>query len=113
MRADFPQASLIDSSRFTAQVAVPGVIQGLFSKRVLPVRVAARAHADQFGFQLVQGMVDRAGERSIALKVGKDDALLVHAPGDLEFVLSAARRRRSRPTRRPSTRACRRSSPTP
>ncbi|MGN6606679.1 MAG: cytochrome P450 [Jatrophihabitans sp.] len=84
---DFPQASLIDSIRFTAQIAVPGVIQGLFSKRVLPVRVAAKAHADQFGHQLVQGMVDRAGAAPIALKVGTDDAVLVHTPEDLEFVL--------------------------
>jgi cytochrome P450 len=87
---DFPKASLLESVRFTAQVAVPGVIQGLFVKRALPTRVAALAHADQLAYQLVEGMVRRLGADPIALKVGTDDGLLVHSPEDISFVLNGS-----------------------
>jgi cytochrome P450 len=88
--SEFPKASLLEGIRFTAQIAVPGVIQGLFVKRALPTRLAAVAHADQLGYQLVEGMVRRLGPDPIALKVGKDDALLVHSPGDIQFVLDGS-----------------------
>jgi cytochrome P450 len=87
---DFPKASLLESIRFTAQIAVPGVIQGLFTKRELPTRVASLARADQLGYGLVEGMVRRLGPDPIELKVGTDDALLVHSPDDLAFVLNGS-----------------------
>jgi len=88
--AEFPKASLLESVRFTAQIAVPGVVQGLFNKRALPTRVASLAHADQLAYMLVEGMVRRLGDEPIALKVATDDALLVHTPEDIRFVLGGS-----------------------
>ena len=47
----FPRASVIEGVRFTAQVGVPNVLQGLFKKRELPTKVAgaARAFARAYG----------------------------------------------------------------
>ena len=40
--SDFPHASILEGIRFTAQVAVPNVIQGLFRRRRhAPVAVAS------------------------------------------------------------------------
>jgi cytochrome P450 len=90
MSLDFPRASLVDSIRFSAQIAVPNVVLGLFAKRQLPGRVASTVHAEQFGYQLVQGLVRRFGPDPFFVKVVRDDALLVHHPDDIRLVLEGS-----------------------
>jgi cytochrome P450 len=90
MSLDFPRASLVDGVRFTAQIGVPNVVLGLFAKRALPTQVAAAAHADQLGYQLVQGLVRRFGPDPFYIRVARDEALLVHHPDDLRLVLGGS-----------------------
>lgn len=90
MSADFPHASVLEGIRFTAQIGVPNVIQGLFNKRELPVKIASRLGADHLGYQLVEGLVKRYGPGPFYVRVAKDEALLVHRPEDLEFVLGGS-----------------------
>ena len=90
MTLDFPRASLVDGVRFTAQVAVPNVVLGLFKKRTLPTQVASTLHAEQFGYQLVQGLVRRFGPDPFYVRVAKEQALLVHHPDDIRLVLDGS-----------------------
>lgn len=90
MSADFPHASVLEGIRFTAQIGVPNVIQGLFNKRELPVKIASRLGTDHLGYQLVEGLVKRYGPGPFYVRVAKDEALLVHSPEDLEFVLGGS-----------------------
>ncbi|HWJ80897.1 MAG TPA: cytochrome P450 [Nocardioides sp.] len=87
---DFPHASVIEGIRFTAQVGVPNVVQGLFKKRELPTRVAGAARADLFSFTLVRGLVRKYGPGPFFVRVATDEALLVSDPADLEFVLGGS-----------------------
>jgi len=88
--AAFRHASLIEGVRFTAQVGVPNVLQGLFKKRELPTKVAGAAKADLFGFALVQGLVRKYGPGPFFIRVAKDEALLLSDPEDIEFVLGGS-----------------------
>ena len=104
MPSDFRSASILDGVRFTAQIAVPNVVQGLFVKRALPVRAGAALHGDHLGYLLMQGLVRRLGPDPFWVRVVKDQTLIVHHPDDLGWC-SAARPSRSRPTRSRSARA--------
>lgn len=90
MADDFKHASTLEGIRFTAQVAVPNVLLGLFNKRELPSRVAATVGADYLGYRLVDGMVRSYGPAPFYVRVAKDEALLVHHPDDLRFVLGGS-----------------------
>ena len=90
MVAEFRRASIVDGVRFTAQIGVPQVVLGLFKKRPLPVKVASLAHADAQGFHLVKGLVERHGPGPFLIRVATDQALLLHAPEDIEFVLGGS-----------------------
>ncbi len=85
--ADFPHASIADGVRFTAQVGLPNVVQGLFKKRALPTRVAGLAKMELQGFMLVKGLVKRHGPGPVWVRVGAEEVLLISDPADLEFVL--------------------------
>jgi cytochrome P450 len=87
---DFKHASAIEGIRFTAQVAVPNVILGLFNKRELPSRIASTVGADYLGYRLVEGMVRSYGPEPFYVRVAKDEALLLHHPDDLQFVLGGS-----------------------
>lgn len=87
-QADFRHASLVEGVRFTAQVGVPNVLQGLFKKRPVVATVASAAKVDAFGYLLVEGLVKRLGPGPFYIRVAKDEALLLHDPADIEFVLS-------------------------
>ena len=50
MAQDFPHASVLEGIRFTAQIGAPNIIQGLFSKRELPVKIASRLGTDHLGY---------------------------------------------------------------
>lgn len=87
---EFPHASVIEGVRFTAQVGVPNVLQGLFKKRELPTKVAGAARTDLFGFSLVHGLVKKYGPGPFFIRVAKDEALLLTDPADIEFVLGGS-----------------------
>src|SRR5689334_788980 len=87
---DFPHASLLEGIRFTAQIGAPNIILGLFNKRELPTRVAATVSADYLGYRLVEGMVHSHGPGPFYVRVARDEALLVHHPDDLKFVLGGS-----------------------
>ena len=86
----FKHASALEGLRFTAQIAVPNVVLGLFNKRELPSRIASTVGADYLGYRLVEGMVRSYGPAPFYVRVARDEALLVHHPDDLEFVLGGA-----------------------
>ncbi len=86
----FKHASALEGIRFTAQIAVPNVVLGLFSKRELPTRIASTVGADHLGYRLVEGMVRSYGPEPFYVRVARDEALLVHHPGDLRFVLGGS-----------------------
>jgi cytochrome P450 len=87
---DFPHASVLEGIRFTAQIGVPNVVLGLFSKRELPTKIAVAAGADYLGYRLVEGMVRSHGPGPFYVRVARDEALLVHHPDDLRFVLGGS-----------------------
>lgn len=84
---DFKRAGFVDGVRFTAQVGLPNVLQGLFKKRPAVTAAASVARVDALGHLLVEGMVDRYGPGPFYVRVGADEALLLHDPADIEFVL--------------------------
>lgn len=85
---DFRYAGVVDGVRFTAQVGLPNVLQGLFKKRPIVATAASAAKVDAMGHQLVEGMVERYGPGPFYVRVAADQALLLHDPADIEFVLS-------------------------
>jgi cytochrome P450 len=88
--ADFPHASVLEGVRFTAQIGAPNVVLGLFNKREIPTRVASLVAADFLGYRLVDGMVRSYGPGPFYVRVARDEALLVHNPDDLRFVLGGS-----------------------
>ncbi|MFN8089772.1 MAG: cytochrome P450 [Mycobacterium sp.] len=87
---DFPHASVLEGIRFTAQIGAPNVILGLFTKRELPSRVAATLGTDYLGYRLVEGMVRSYGPGPFYVRVARDEALLLHNPDDIKFVLNGS-----------------------
>lgn len=90
MADDFKHASALEGLRFTAQIAVPNVLLGLFNKRELPTRIASTVGADYLGYRLVDGMVNSYGPGPFYVRVALEEALLVHHPDDLRFVLGGS-----------------------
>jgi hypothetical protein len=74
---DFPHASLLEGIRFTAQVAVPNVIQGLFRRRRSAVALATRTGADGLAVGFMAGLKRSYGEGPLWIRVAKDEALLL------------------------------------
>jgi hypothetical protein len=84
---DFPHASLLEGVRFTAQVAVPNVIQGLFRRRRSAVAVAVRTNADGLAYGFMAGLKRSYGNGPLWIRVAKDQALLVFGEDDIRKVL--------------------------
>jgi hypothetical protein len=74
---DFPHASLVEGLRFTAQVALPNVIQGLFRRRRTAVAAATKAGADGLAVSFINGLRRSYGEGPLWIRVAKDEALLL------------------------------------
>jgi len=87
---DFKHASAIEGVRFTAQVGVPNVLQGLFRRRETVVRVAGVAASDQLAYRLTAGLVRKYGPDPFYVRVAKDEALLVSHPDDIRRVLEGS-----------------------
>jgi cytochrome P450 len=88
--AEFKHASTLEGLRFTAQIVVPNVFLGLFNKREVPARLASSVGTDYLGYRLVAGMVRNYGPEPFYVRVALDEALLVHHPDDLRFVLGGS-----------------------
>lgn len=90
MALGFKHASAVDGVRFTAQIGVPNLVLGLFAKRPLPTRVSTTLRGDQFGYQLVEGLVRRLGPDPFWIRLATDEVLLVHHPDDIKIVLGGS-----------------------
>jgi hypothetical protein len=88
--ADFPRASLLEGIRFTAQVAVPNVIQGLFRRRRTATAIATRTGADGLAAGFMAGLKRSHGEGPLWIRVAKDDALLLLGRGPIRRVLEGS-----------------------
>ena len=88
--ADFPRASLLEGIRFTAQVAVPNVIQGLFRRRRTAVAIATRTGADALAVGLVAALKRSHGEGPVWVRVARDEALLLLGRAPIRRVLEGS-----------------------
>jgi hypothetical protein len=84
---DFPHASIVEGVRFTAQVAVPNVIQGLFRRRRTPVAVATRTGADSLAYGFMASLKRSYGYGPLWIRVAKDEALLLLGEDAIRKVL--------------------------
>jgi cytochrome P450 len=87
--SDFAEVSLVDGVRFTAQVAVPNVVQGIFRRRAKITGAATKIGADKQAVRFYEGLV-RDKTEPFYIRVGKDKALLVHLAEDIRAVLEAS-----------------------
>jgi cytochrome P450 len=86
---DFAEASTLDGVRFTAQVAVPNVLQGLFRRRRRIAGIATMVGADTQAVRFYEGLV-RDKTEPFYIRVGTDKSLLVHLPEDIQAVLDGS-----------------------
>ncbi len=87
---DFPHASVLEGVRFTAQVAVPNVVQGLFRRRRRAVAVASRTGADSLAASFMAGLKRSYGEGPVWIRVAKDEVLLLLGRGPIRRVLEGS-----------------------
>jgi cytochrome P450 len=87
---DFPHASVIEGLRFTAQVAVPNVVQGLFRRRRNAVAVATRTGADGLAVSFMGGLERSHGDGPVWIRVAKDEALLLLGPDQIRRALEGS-----------------------
>ena len=87
---DFPHASLLEGVRFTAQVAVPNVIQGLFRRRHSAVALGSKTGADALAAGFMAGLKRSYGEGPVWVRVAKDEALLLLGRGPIRHALEGS-----------------------
>jgi cytochrome P450 len=90
MALDFKHASIIEGVRFTAQVGIPNVAQGLFKKRQAVVSVVGKLPADHLAFKLVEGLARKYGPDPFWVRVGAEETLLLTHPDDIRIVLGGS-----------------------
>jgi cytochrome P450 len=76
-RQDLPRASLVEGIRFTAQVAVPNVVQGLFRRRQRAAAVTGRTGTDKLAYGFMSGLKRSYGDGPLCIRVAKDNAILL------------------------------------
>jgi Cytochrome P450 len=87
---DFPRASIVEGLRFTAQVAVPNVIQGLFRRRRIATSAASKANADGLAVAFMAALKRSYGEGPLWIRVAKDEALLAIGRDAIHHALEGA-----------------------
>lgn len=87
---DFTRASLVEGIRFTAQVAVPGVVQGLFRRRRNAVGIASRTGTDKLAISFVAGLKRSYGEGPLWIRVAKSNAVLLLGAEAIRRVLEGS-----------------------
>jgi cytochrome P450 len=90
MRRELPSASIIEGVRFTAQVAVPHLIQGIFRRRRKAVALATKANVDGHAVGLVAGLRRAHGPGPVWIRVARERVLLVLSGADAGRALEAA-----------------------
>ena len=73
--------------RFTAQVALPNLIQGLFRRRKHASAIASRTGADGLAIGFLAGVKRSYGEGPVWIRVAKDETLLLLGRGPIRRVL--------------------------
>jgi len=68
---------VIEGVRFTAQVALPNLIQGLFRRRKQASAIASRTGADGLAVGFLAGVKRSYGEGPVWIRVAKDETLLL------------------------------------
>ena len=74
---DFPHASLVEGLRFTAQVAVPNVVQGLFRRRRTLTGAAGAINVEGFASGFMAGLRRSYGDGPLWIRVAANEALLL------------------------------------
>jgi cytochrome P450 len=87
---DFPHASTVEGVRFTAQVGIPNVVQGIFRRRAQVVKVASRAGVDGLAVGFMKGLRRSYGDGPVWIRVAKDEALLVLGAEQIKHVLGGS-----------------------
>jgi cytochrome P450 len=87
---DFKHANVAEGARFTAQVGLPNVVQGLFRRRAAVVAVAGVVMADQLAYGCTAALVRKYGAEPFWVRMLADEALLVHHPDDIRLVLEGS-----------------------
>jgi cytochrome P450 len=87
---DFSHASLVEGLRFTAQVAVPNLIQGLFRRRRTASAVASATGADGLAHSFMAGLKRSHGDGPVWIRVGKDETLLALGGDAIRHALEGA-----------------------
>jgi cytochrome P450 len=90
MTLDFKHASVVEGVRFTAQVGVPNVVQGLFRRREAVVSVVGKLPAEHLAYRLVEGLARKYGPDPFWVRVGTDETLLLTHPEDIQAVLGGS-----------------------
>ena len=90
MALEFKRANAVEGIRFTAQVGVPNVVQGLFRKREIVVTTVGKLPADYLAYRLVEGLARKYGPDPFWVRVGTDDTLLLTHPDDIKVVLGGS-----------------------
>ena len=90
MAGDLPHASTIEGVRFTAQVLMPNLLQGLFRRRRRAVMLATRLNVDGMAIGLIGGLRREHGPGPFWVRAGGGDALLVTETDDVRSVLEGA-----------------------
>ncbi len=87
---ELPGASLLESIRFTAQVMLPNVVQGLFRRRRRAVAVATKLDADGHAVGLIDGIRRSHGPGPVWVRAGTDRMLLALDEDDVRRVLEGS-----------------------
>ncbi|MFL6089695.1 MAG: cytochrome P450 [Aeromicrobium sp.] len=90
MTLDFKHASIVEGVRFTAQVGIPNVAQGLFRKREAVVTVVSKLPAEALAYRLVEGLARKYGPDPFWVRVGAEETLLLTHPDDIRTVLGGS-----------------------
>jgi cytochrome P450 len=90
MAKQLPHASTVESLRFTSQVVLPNVIQGLFRRRAKAVAVATKADVDKHAVRFMQGLRHKHGKGPLWARVIKDQALVLLDGDDVRRVLEGS-----------------------
>lgn len=90
MAGELPSASTIEGVRFTTQVLLPNLLQGLFRRRRAAVRVATALNVDRQAIGLIGGLRRRHGPGPVWVRGGGRNALLVTSVEDVRRVLEGS-----------------------
>jgi cytochrome P450 len=90
MARELPRASLLEGMRFTLQVMLPNVAQGLFRRRPRAVSAATRLDADRHAVAVIGGVRRSHGTGPVWVRAGTQQTLLVLSTSDVRRVLQGS-----------------------